>query len=43
LSLKEKPSSMIVIGGRVLGLEFAQMFSRFGTKVTLLQRSKRIM
>jgi len=42
LSLREKPSSMIVIGGRVLGLEFAQMYSRFGTKVTLLQRSKRI-
>jgi mercuric reductase len=42
LSLKEKPSSMIVIGGRALGLEFAQMFSRFGTKVTLLQRSERI-
>ena len=42
LSLKEKPSSMIVIGGRVLGLEFAQMYSRFGTQVTLLQRSNRI-
>jgi mercuric reductase len=42
LSLKEKPSSLIVIGGRVLGLEFAQMYSRFGTKVTLMQRSERI-
>jgi mercuric reductase len=42
LSLKEKPSSMIVIGGRALGLEFAQMYSRFGTRVTLLQRSERI-
>lgn len=42
LSLKEKPSSMIVVGGRALGLEFAQMFSRFGTKVALLQRSGRI-
>ena len=39
--MKEKPSSMIVIGGRVLGLEFAQMYARFGTKVTLLQRSER--
>lgn len=43
LSLKEKPSSMIVIGGRALGLEFAQMYSRFGTKVTVLQRSDRIL
>ncbi len=42
LSLKEKPSTMIVIGGRVLGLEFAQMYSRFGTEVTLLQRNERI-
>ncbi|MGH9954029.1 MAG: FAD-dependent oxidoreductase, partial [Nitrososphaeraceae archaeon] len=42
LSLEKKPSSMIVIGGRALGLEFAQMYSRFGTKVTLLQRSNTI-
>jgi len=43
LSLKEKPSSMIVVGGRALGLEFAQMYARFGTKVTVLQRSNRIL
>lgn len=42
LSLKEIPSSLVVIGGRALGLEFAQMYSRFGTKVTLLQKSDRI-
>ncbi|MHB8603072.1 MAG: mercury(II) reductase [Nitrosotalea sp.] len=42
LSLEEKPDSMIIIGGRTLGLEFAQMYSRLGTKVTLLQRSDRI-
>lgn len=42
LSLKEKPLSMIVVGGRALGLEFAQMYARFGTKVTLLQRSDKI-
>ncbi len=34
------PESLIVIGGRALGLEFAQMYNRFGTKVTLLQRSQ---
>ena len=34
------PKSLIVIGGRALGLEFAQMYNRFGTKVTLLQRSQ---
>jgi len=42
LDLDTKPESMIVIGGRALGLEFAQMFSRFGTKVTILQRNKRL-
>lgn len=43
LSLKELPDSMVVVGGRALGLEFAQMYSHFGTKVTVLQRSGRIL
>lgn len=43
LSLKELPNSMIVIGGRTLALEFAQMYAYFGTKVTVLQRSSRIL
>jgi mercuric reductase len=43
LSLKELPDSLCVIGGRALGLEFAQMYAHFGTKVTLLQRSERIL
>lgn len=42
LDLKERPDSMIVIGGRALGLEFAQIFSRLGTRVTVLQRSEKI-
>jgi mercuric reductase len=43
LSLHHLPKSLIVVGGRALGLEFAQMYSHFGTKVTLLQRSARIL
>ena len=43
LSLKELPESLIVIGGRAMGLEFAQLFSRLGVKVTLLQRSNTIL
>lgn len=43
LDLHELPKSMIVVGGRALGLEFAQMYAHFGTKVTLLQRSDRIL
>ncbi|MCH7605250.1 mercury(II) reductase [Patescibacteria group bacterium] len=38
LKLETQPKELIVVGGGVLGLEFAQMFERFGTKVTLLQR-----
>ncbi|MBI4095978.1 MAG: mercury(II) reductase [DPANN group archaeon] len=42
LDLKELPKTLCVVGGRALGLEFAQMFSHFGTKVTVLQRSDHI-
>src|SRR5207253_9103524 len=42
LSLKNRPASMVVLCGRALGLEFAQMYSHMGTRVTLLQRSDRI-
>jgi mercuric reductase len=42
LSLKERPDSMVIVGGRALGLEFAQMYSHMGTHVTLIQRSQRI-
>ncbi len=43
LSMKKLPKSIIIVGGRALGLEFAQMFTHFGVKVTLLQRSERIL
>ncbi|MCI4371948.1 MAG: mercury(II) reductase, partial [Thermoplasmata archaeon] len=42
LSLEDRPDSLIVLGGRALGLEFAQMYQHFGTQVTVLQRSPRI-
>jgi mercuric reductase len=42
LSLKDRPNSLIVLGGRALGLEFAQMYQHLGTQVTVLQRSPRI-
>ena len=43
LSLKELPGSMCVVGGRALGLEFAQLYAQLGTDVTVLQRSVRIL
>ncbi len=41
--LEELPRSLIVLGGRYVALECAQMMARFGTKVTILQRSDRIL
>lgn len=39
LKLKQQPKELIVVGAGPLGLEFAQMYARFGTKVTILQRN----
>jgi mercuric reductase len=43
LSPERIPESLIIIGGRAQGLEFAQLFAHLGTRVTLLQRSSRIL
>jgi mercuric reductase len=42
LKLKEQPKELAIIGAGPVGLEFAQMYSRFGTKVTILQSRERI-
>jgi mercuric reductase len=42
LDLDELPESMLVLGGGPVGLEFAQMFARFGTRVTIVQAPARI-
>ncbi|MBI4426348.1 MAG: mercury(II) reductase [Candidatus Kerfeldbacteria bacterium] len=42
LRLERQPKELVVIGAGPLGLEFAQMFARFGTKVTVLQREPSI-
>lgn len=41
LLLDELPASIVIIGGGYIGLEFAQMYSRFGTEVTLLAEANR--
>jgi len=43
LSPHRRPGSLIVVGGRALGLEFAQIYHHFGTEVTVLQRSPRVL
>ncbi|MFB5758857.1 dihydrolipoyl dehydrogenase [Paenibacillus medicaginis] len=37
LNLPEVPKSMIVIGGGYIGAELGQMYSKFGTKVTIIE------
>jgi dihydrolipoamide dehydrogenase len=42
LDTRAIPQSMVVIGSGAVGSEFASMFNRFGTKVTLLEMLPRI-
>ncbi|WP_153398787.1 dihydrolipoyl dehydrogenase [Chryseobacterium vaccae] len=37
LGLQEKPESIVIIGGGVIGVEMASIFNRIGTKVTILE------
>lgn len=37
------PKELVVLGGGPMGLEFAQMYSHFGSRVTLIQSSDRIL
>lgn len=37
LCLSELPRSLLIVGGGYVGCEFAQMYARFGTRVTLVQ------
>tara|TARA_R110002094_G_scaffold19546_1_gene31099 strand:+ start:936 stop:2312 length:1377 start_codon:yes stop_codon:yes gene_type:complete len=42
MQLSELPEHLIVVGGSYIGVEFAQIFRRFGSKVTVVQRGPRI-
>jgi pyruvate/2-oxoglutarate dehydrogenase complex dihydrolipoamide dehydrogenase (E3) component len=42
LDLEIVPEHLLIIGGNYIGLEFGQMFSRFGSKVTIIEKSGRI-
>ena len=43
MELAELPAHLIVLGGGVVGVEFAQMFRRFGAQVTLLHHGERLL
>ena len=36
LDLKEIPEELIVVGGGVIGMEFASIYAQFGSKVTVM-------
>jgi pyruvate/2-oxoglutarate dehydrogenase complex dihydrolipoamide dehydrogenase (E3) component len=42
LDLDKVPDHLLIIGGNYIGMEFGQMFRRFGSKVTILEKSDRI-
>jgi len=42
LELTNLPEHLIIIGGSYIGLEFGQIFKRFGSKVTIVERGERI-
>jgi mercuric reductase len=43
LGLPRLPQSMTIIGAGPIGLEFAQMYARFGSRVTLLEKESQVM
>ena len=43
LALKERPRELVVIGGGVIGMEFAAFYSTLGTKVTVVEMLPKIL
>jgi pyruvate/2-oxoglutarate dehydrogenase complex dihydrolipoamide dehydrogenase (E3) component len=42
LELTKLPEHLLIIGGSYIGLEFSQIFKRFGSKVTIIERGDRL-
>ena len=42
LGLDEVPRHLVVVGGSYIGLEFAQMYRRFGADVTVVEKGPRL-
>ena len=43
MELDEVPEHLLILGGGYVGLEFAQMFRRFGSEVTVVQRDRQLL
>ncbi|WP_193337017.1 FAD-containing oxidoreductase [Devosia beringensis] len=41
MNLDTLPSHLVIVGASYIGLEFAQMYARFGAKVTVIERGTR--
>lgn len=42
LKLRELPSHLVILGGSYIGLELGQIFRRFGSNVTIIERSAHV-
>jgi pyruvate/2-oxoglutarate dehydrogenase complex dihydrolipoamide dehydrogenase (E3) component len=42
LELKTVPEHLVIVGGSYIALEFAQMYRRFGARVTVVERGSRL-
>lgn len=43
LNLKELPASLLIVGGGVIGCEFASLFSTLGSKVTVVEKMPQLL
>ncbi len=43
MSLENIPKSLLIVGGGVIGCEFASIYSRFGTKVTIVEMAPQLL
>jgi pyruvate/2-oxoglutarate dehydrogenase complex dihydrolipoamide dehydrogenase (E3) component len=43
MELDDLPEHLLILGGGYIGLEFGQMFRRFGSAVTIVQRGKQLL
>jgi len=43
LDLDYVPEHLLVVGANYIGMEFGQMFGRFGSKITMLEKSPRVL
>jgi pyruvate/2-oxoglutarate dehydrogenase complex dihydrolipoamide dehydrogenase (E3) component len=43
LALETLPTHLVIVGGGYIGIEFSQMYRRFGSEVTIVERASRLL